>query len=55
MLYIHIISDDQTIDAVYAVTIEAGNCNGIDLASELTRKADNVIDIPGTSFFYCHL
>ena len=47
---IQIISTISAIDRVYAVQIDSGNYNGVDLASELTRRNDIVInDIPNAS------
>ena len=52
MLYIQIISNNSLIDKVYSIKIDPGNYNGNDLANELTRKSNIVInDTPNSSFF----
>jgi hypothetical protein len=45
-LYITVIADDGSLNAVYTVTIQPGNYNGIDLASELAIRINNVVVIP---------
>ena len=51
ILYIQIISNNSLIDNVCSIKIGPGNYNGNDLANELTRKSNIVInDIPNASF-----
>ena len=53
ILYIQIISNNSLIDKVYSIKIDPGNYNGNDLANELTRKSNIVInDIPNASNFF---
>ena len=50
--YIQIIPNKSIIDEVCAVKIDPGNYNGVDLAIELMRENNNMIDIPGIHFLF---
>lgn len=53
ILYIQIMPNNSLLDKVYPIKIDPGNYNGNDLANELTRKSNIVINnIPNASNFF---
>ena len=51
-LYIHTIANDNSFDSYNVATIAPGNYNGVDLASELSVRINNVVNIPNLSNAY---